>query len=140
MGTVARTEIKEDPHELLDEIPIQNTGCDDSSTVQVPDIHSVEAVLTFLYCVHCGRRVLQPSSSSILRCDKCYFTMRTQSCERKICTKVVLQVEGSGMLRLTMFQETLKELIPDISVLSEMDIAERLLCFKNVKVKYNKQD
>ena len=48
-------------------------------TVKVSNIHSVQAVETFIHCLnkYCSRRILQPSEGKIVHCDRCGYTMRS---------------------------------------------------------------
>lgn len=138
LATLARSVIQSEEDEAISQIEILDKDIDNQwKTIVVTNIHSVEAVQAYLFCLNCSKRLLQASACNIMRCDKCRFTMRTVDCTKKNCVKLVFQIEDSQQLHLTAFQETLEPLIPNITTLSEMDIAEALLLLNNLKVSYS---
>ena len=48
---------------------------DCKSTIKLPDIYCVVKVESSCHCMNCAQKLLQTSSSKIVRCDRCGYTM-----------------------------------------------------------------
>ena len=109
-------------------------------TVKVSNIHSVQAVETFIHCLnkYCSKRLLQPSAGKIVHCDRCGYTMISSNCTKQVCAKIVIQLESGEQVNLTAFQSVLNSIFEgEISSLSETYVAEKLLLLEEVIIRYN---
>ena len=112
----------------------------ENNTVRIPCFHSIEAVNSYLYCVNCSKRILQPSSDRLIKCDnkKCNYIMRSADCPKKLFVTVIVKQADNTDLHLCITQELLANAIKaDIESLPELQIADALLDFKNIEITYN---
>ena len=64
--------------------------------------------------------------------------MRSSNCIKQVCAKIVVQLESGEQVNLTAFQSVLNSIFGgEISSLSETDVAEKLLLFEEVIIRYN---
>ena len=110
-------------------------------TISVSSIFSVEAVEFFSLCVQCKRRLLQMTSGSTARCDKCGHTMRLVDCLKSVSAKFVVKIEDEARITLMSHQTELQQMLGDDNIM-DMDvsnIAEMILLLENIELKYNSQ-
>ena len=106
-------------------------------TVTVANIHTIEKVERFIACFNCAKRILQGTSSNVVHCDWCGHTMRISNCSQYVCAKLVLYL-NDRQIHLTAFQDVLSNVIKgDFAKFSEAEIAEMLLLLNNITVAYN---
>ena len=109
----------------------------DTVTVTVTNVHTIEKVERFIACFNCAKRILQGTSHNVVHCDWCKHTMRISNCSQYVCAKLVLHVNGQ-QIYLTAFQDVLSNVIKgDFARFSEIEIAEMLLLLENLTVVYN---
>ena len=138
LATLARTTINRETGEALSNIEVQSDCEPETNTITVSNINSIESLVHHLHCYNCTRRLLQPSARAIVKCDKCKHTIRTNQCPRKLCVKLVIKRQDTQDLYLTVYEEALKNVIPNIANMDiDIDIAEKLLLLDNLKVTYN---
>ena len=106
-------------------------------TVTVANIHTIEKVERSIACFNCAKRILQGISSNVVHCDWCGHTMRISNCSQYVCAKLVLYL-NDRQIHLTAFQDVLSNVIKgDFAKFSEAEIAEMLLLLNNITVAYN---
>ena len=104
--------------------------------LNVPSIHSVHSVETFVHCINCGRRLLQATAAKFIQCQRCSAYMRTANCSKKLCARIVVQSDDT-LLHLTAFEDVLKEVFPDLATMSEASLAELILEMESVTITYD---
>lgn len=105
-------------------------------SITVPNISFVRKVESSIACVACSRKVLQSTDNKFVSCDRCGSTMRIRDCNIQMCAKIVVQC-GNEQLNLTIFN-TLSSIVQgDLSGLDNEKIAQLLLNFDNLRIKYN---
>ena len=97
--------------------------------LNVPSIHSVHSVETFVHCINCGRRLLQATAAKFIQCQRYSAYMRTANCSKKLCARIVVH--------LTAFEDVLKEVFPDLATMSEASLAELILEMESVTITYD---
>lgn len=144
LSTTVRSIVTEIADDTLSKVFVSeedlNTVDFNEVTVKVSNIHSVQAVETFIHCLnkYCSRRLLQPSAGKIVHCDRCGYTMRSSNCTKQVCAKIVIQLESGEQVNLTAFQSVLNRIFEgEISSLSETDVAEKLLLLEELTIRYN---
>ena len=96
-------------------------------TVTVTNVHTIEKVERFIACFNCAKRILQGNSRNVVHCDWCKHPMRISNCSQYVCAKLVLHVNGQ-QIYFTAFQDMLSNVIKgDFARFSEVEIAEMLL-------------
>ena len=106
-------------------------------TITVPNISFVQKVEQSIASISCSRKVLQPTNNKFVSCDICGSTMRIQDCNMQMCMNIVVQ-SGNLQLNLTIFQHTLSSGVQsDVSGHDNEKIAQLLLNFDNLRIKYN---
>lgn len=129
--------------EVFEEVDLVDDDDSEVTTISVERIHTIEGVHFHLYCLKCGKRIIQLSAHEIIKCDnkKCGYLMRTKDCPKKLF--VIIVVKGSSdeseELQLCIFQETLEKVL-DLSSLCDDDIAKALFSWKSFEIKYNKEN
>ena len=120
------------------QIPEEQTKSgNETVTVTVTNVHTIEKVERFIACFNCAKRILQGTSRNVVHCDWCKHTMRISNCSQYVCAKLVLHVNGQ-QIYLTAFQDVLSNVIKgDFARFSEVEIAEMLLLLENLTVVYN---
>ena len=62
--------------------------------------------------------------------------MKTEKCQRQLCARLVVQ-SGDEQVQLTVFEDVLKQVFPDLATTSETGLAEMILDIDSVSVTYN---
>lgn len=62
--------------------------------------------------------------------------MRTANCSKKPCARIVVQSDDT-LLHLTACEDVLKEVFPDIAMMSEATLAELTLEMESVTITYH---
>ena len=146
LSTTVRSVVTEIADETLSKVfvseeDLKTVECNEV-TVKVSNIHSVQAIETFIHCLnkYCSRRILQPSAGKIVHCDRCGYTMRSSNCTRQVCAKIVTQLDSGEQINLTAFQSVLNRIFEgEISSLSESEVAEKLLLLEELIIRYNSE-
>ena len=63
-------------------------------TVSIPNVHTIEKVETFVPCVNCTKRILKGTSSTVVHCDWRGHTMKIFNCPQYVCAKLVIHFNG----------------------------------------------
>ena len=105
------------------------------STLVVPFIKSVEKVEVYSVCLQCSKKLLQATASLIVKCDRCKHSMILSNCQKRI--SVHFTVESQDVTTLTVFENILRSVIPEMGEISEEELIERLLLLNNVRITYN---
>lgn len=116
------------------EIQDQN---DTTTTITIAKIHSVEKLERFLKCVKCARKVLQPSATLVVHCDRCRYFMRTADCEKRRYATIVVELDGKKPLFLTVFNEVLNKVVEDLETATDSRVCETLLLLDNISITYD---
>lgn len=111
-------------------------------SVKVPNIHSVQSVEKFIHCLnkYCSRRLIRPSSTKIVHCDRCGYSTRSANCTEQLCVKVVIELDGQE-IHLTAFQNVLNSIFEGqgTCTLSATEVSEKLLLLEEINIKYNSE-
>ena len=145
ISTVVRTTIKpQNMDALLSEIALvseeefgEGFG---SNTRVIPRFQCVEKVETYLQCMKCSRKILQAMGSSVVRCDRCGYSMRTVDCPVRRYASVVLEApDGTDgkPVHVTVFNDVLEKLVPNCKDRSDAEVAEMLLMVENITITYD---
>ena len=81
--------------------------------IRVTQISGVESIETFVQCVQCHRRLLQPNSN-FLQCNKCGHDIRLKDCPRKNMCNSCHNTESRLHLRERLFGDKLEKALTTI--------------------------
>ena len=137
LTTTPTSIISQTEDETLKEMAIEDvlTEENDESTLVVPFIKSVEKVEVYSVCLQCSKKLLQATASLIVKCDRCKHSMILSNCQKRI--SVHFTVESQDVTTLTVFENILRSVIPEMGEISEEELIERLLLLNNVRITYN---
>ena len=66
--------------------------------------------------------------------------MRSSNCTKQVCAKIVVQLDSGEQINLTAFQNVLNSIFEgEISLLSESNMAEKLLLLEDLIIRYNSE-
>ena len=108
---------------------------EDELTVVVPFVKTLEKVQQYPLCVHCSRKLLQATASVI--CDRCKHTTVLANCNKRMSVHFTVQGQDESDVTVTVFEQTLKAVIPRVGEMSEEQLTEHLLLLNNVTIKYS---
>ena len=108
-----------------------------SNTRVIPRFQCVEKVETYLQCMKCSRKILQAMGTSVVRCDRCGFSMRTVDCPVHRFASVVLEATDGNPVHVTVFNDVLEKLVPNCKDRSDAEVAEMLLLTENITITYD---
>ena len=140
MSTTVNPVVTVIENEDLQNMPVRQSDIqtDHQKAITAPNIAYVQKVETTIACNSCSRSVVQSSDSKFVHCDRCGSTMRIVDCRLQVCAKVVVNSSEGEKLNLTLFQSTLESAVRgNLTELGEKKIAEALLEFEDLKIKYN---
>lgn len=132
---ISQTEDEELTKMAIEDILAEDNEESSQLILVVPFIKSVESVEVYSVCVHCSRKLLQATASLIVKCDRCNHSMVLSNCQKKMI--VHFTVESQDVTSLTVFENVLGSVIPDMGEISEEEVIERLLLFHHVIIEYN---
>ena len=110
---------------------------DTTTTITIAKIHSVEKLECFLKCVKCARKVLQPTATLVVHCDRCGYFMRTVDCKKCRYATIVVEVDGRKPLFLTAFNEVFNKVVKDLETATDSKVCETLLLLDNITITYD---
>ena len=116
---------------------VKHNQKDKATTINIPRIHSIEKVEVFLEWVKCSRKVIQPTATAIVHCDKCGYFMRSGDCEKRRYATIVVNPEDGRCLYLTVFNEVLQKVVEDLPTAADSTVCEALLFLANITVTYD---
>lgn len=65
-------------------------------------------------------------------------SLRSSNCIKQVCTKIVIQLDSGEQISFTAFQSVFNRIFEgEISLLSETDVAEKLLLLEELIIRYN---
>lgn len=108
-----------------------------SNTRVIPRFQCVEKVEMYLQCMKCCRKILQAMGTSVVRCDRCGYSMRTVDCPVRRYASVVLEATDGKAVHVTVFNDVLEKLVPNCKDRSDAEVAEMLLLAKNITITYD---
>ena len=108
-----------------------------SNTRVIPRFQCVEKVETYLQCMKCSRKILQAMGTSVVRCDRCGYSMRTVDCPVRRFASVVLEATDGNPVHVTVFNDVLEKLVPNCKDRSDAEVAEMLLLTENITITYD---
>ena len=127
MDTVI-TQKKDDKLSKLEISDQQTSDFDTTKSVAVDIIHSIEECSLFKQCpnVKCNKKIMQHTSSFMIKCDHCNGRFRSSDCKENVILKFAVCDPGAdeSLIRLTAFQPILVMLIQSIEDLSVDEICE----------------
>ena len=113
-----------------------------TKSVSVNMVHSIEQCLFFKQCpnVNCNKKIMQQTSSFMVRCDHCNHRFRSLDCGQNIILNfVVRDPADKSLIHLTVFRPILEMLIESVEDLSVDQICEEVLKLKNLVITFNEK-
>ena len=90
-----------------------------TKSVSVNMVHSIEQCLFFKQCpnVNCNKKIMQQTSSFMVRCDHCNHRFRSLDCGQNIILNfVVRDPADKSLIHLTVFRPILEMLIESVEL------------------------
>lgn len=141
ISTVIRTAITpiENPTlaSLSSDVPDTASGGGNTCSITVTNISSVEKFESFSLCLNCSRRLLQATSTPIVRCERCRHTMRLKDCATSVCAKFVVKTDDGKRIYLTALQDALEKAFGEGMTADANMMTEKLLLLENLHIKYD---
>lgn len=87
-----------------------------------------------LKSVKCLRKIIQPTATPVVHCDRCGYFMRSGDCEKHRYAIIVVNPGDGRCLCLTVFNEVRQKAVEDLPTAADSTVCEALLFLDNITV------
>ena len=136
---------KQDDHALANLVETlgENDLFNSSTSLKVPLIHAIDAIIRYKQCCDCKRKIKQDSAKVAIKCDSCGHVVRSSMCQLNLCCKFSCEhdlPDDKKLVRYIMFKDCIETLFGDISNLDDDELCEKLLSLKNFEITFSKDN
>ena len=139
INTTKNTVINENNDEIIKNVEAKDFTLESNiKTINVSKIDMIEHFSINKVCLKCNKHIIQ-TTSDILKCDFCKYTMRKDSCTSSVVVKIVVTDSSSpsdNNIHLVIFHNELVQLLKTEEVYDEQFVSLSLFKLENVKLTF----